>query len=263
MSLLEANLATSRPRPAAYLDHMRGAVSRAPEALAQIAPAFTADIIPFPARAAAVAAPAPPVAGSYGAIGKRLLDIVLVVLTAPLWLPLVAIFALLVSLDGHSPFYTQARVGRNGRVFRLFKLRSMVPDADARLEAYLAANPAARAEWNATQKLKNDPRITRMGRLIRKTSVDELPQLLNVLLGDMSLVGPRPFMVCQDHLYQGRSYYRMRPGLTGLWQVSDRNECTFVKRADYDEVYGRVMSLRTDVMVLWRTVAVVLRGTGY
>ena len=194
---------------------------------------------------------------------QRALDVVLVILAAPFWQPLVLAGAALVMLDGHSPFYTQARIGRNGRVFRIWKLRSMVPNADARLEAYLAANPEARAEWDATQKLKNDPRITVVGRILRKTSLDELPQLFNVLTGDMSLVGPRPIMVSQKPLYPGRRYYDMRPGLTGLWQISERNECSFVQRVVFDDTYHRAMSFWTDAKIILRTVGVVLRGTGY
>lgn len=194
---------------------------------------------------------------------KRLVDILLVVATVYIWLPAVLITALLVARDGHNPFYMQRRIGRNGREFRIFKLRSMVHDADAVFHAYLAQNPAARAEWNATQKLKNDPRITRIGRFIRKTSIDELPQMLNVLAGHMSLVGPRPIMVEQKSLYPGHRYYEMRPGLTGFWQICDRNHCRFAGRARYDNAYFSAMSLRTDMVVLWRTIGVVMRGTGY
>lgn len=194
---------------------------------------------------------------------KRVLDVLLVVLTAPVWVSFILLTAAVVACDGHAPFYRQERVGRNGRVFRIWKLRTMVPDADARLKTYLAANPRARAEWEASQKLKHDPRITTVGRILRKTSLDELPQLLNVLQGDMSLVGPRPMMVSQVHLYHGEAYYRLRPGLTGLWQVSGRNECRFVDRVRFDEAYGRSMSFLTDLSIMTRTVGVVLRGTGY
>ena len=199
----------------------------------------------------------------YRRILKRVFDTSLVIGSAPFWMLVVVIMALLVARDGHNPFYTQERVGRNGRSFRIWKLRSMVIDADARLEAHLDANPEARAEWESTQKLKDDPRITRTGRIMRKTSLDELPQLWNVLTGDMSLVGPRPMMVSQRDLYHGSSYYALRPGLTGFWQISDRNECRFSDRVRFDEAYHRSLSLRTDVTVLARTVAVVVRGTGY
>ncbi|MCE8469544.1 sugar transferase, partial [Rhodovulum sulfidophilum] len=136
--------------------------------------------------------------GAYRKVFKRVVDLTLVLLSAPFSVPLIALLALLVALDGHNPFYTQLRVGRNGRYFRIWKLRSMVPDADRILEAYLASNPAARREWNATQKLRHDPRITRIGRVLRKLSLDELPQLFNVANGTMSLVGPRPMMVKQQ-----------------------------------------------------------------
>ena len=165
--------------------------------------------------------------------------------------------------DGGPAFYVQDRIGLDGRVFRLWKLRSMVIDADQRLAAHLAADPALRAEWDETQKLKRDPRITAVGRLLRKTSLDELPQLWNVLKGDMSLVGPRPMMPEQRALYPGRAYYQMRPGLTGPWQVSDRNEVSFAGRAEFDADYAGRMSLATDLGILFLTVWVVLRGTGY
>ena len=199
----------------------------------------------------------------YRGFLKRFMDISFVVGSAPFWMPIVLIAALLIARDGHNPFYTQNRIGRNGRLFRIWKLRSMVVDAEERLEAHLAADPVARAEWESTQKLKDDPRITRTGRIIRKTSLDELPQLWNVLTGDMSLVGPRPMMISQRGLYHGESYFELRPGLTGFWQISDRNECRFSDRARFDEAYHRSLSLRTDMVVLARTVAVVVRGTGY
>lgn len=198
----------------------------------------------------------------YGLVFKRVLDLVLMIVTLPIWLPVVAFGAILVALDGHNPIYRQERIGRDGKVFSLWKLRTMVVDADAKLEAYLAANPEARAEWDAHQKLTHDPRITTVGRMFRKTSLDELPQLINVLKGDMSLVGPRPMMVNQQELYPGKSYYTLRPGLTGLWQVSDRHASRFVDRARFDDTYAQTLSLGTDLSVLARTVLVVLRGTG-
>ena len=201
--------------------------------------------------------------GVYARFPKRALDLFLTLLSAPIWLSAIAIGALLVMTDGKSPFYSQVRVGRGGRHFRILKLRTMVVDADGKLEAYLRANPSARAEWDKTQKLKEDPRITRFGRLLRKTSLDELPQLFNVLAGDMSLVGPRPIMVDQVALYPGQAYYSLRPGLTGLWQVSKRNESRFTDRVRFDNRYAASQSLSTDLGVLARTVLTVLRGTGY
>lgn len=139
----------------------------------------------------------------------------------------------------------------------------MTVDADVRLESYLKSNPEARAEWNKHQKLKNDPRITSVGRFLRKASLDELPQLFNVLQGSMSLVGPRPMMPDQEQYYFGSAYYSLRPGLTGLWQISERNESSFIDRVAFDDAYSQSMSFRTDVKTLLKTVLVVIRGTGY
>lgn len=199
----------------------------------------------------------------YSRFLKRPLDLVAVILTAPIVLPLVIILALVILGHGEKPFYTQSRVGRSGRSFRLWKLRTMVDDADQRLAEYLAADPQAKAEWDLTQKLKNDPRITRTGHFLRKTSLDELPQLWNVFRGDMSLVGPRPMMLEQAQLYPGADYYHLRPGVTGLWQISDRNDSTFAARATYDARYAAELSLAGDVTIIAKTVGVVLRCTGY
>ena len=199
---------------------------------------------------------------AYQDIFKPLVERILVVLSMPLTVPLVALMAVLVALDGHSPFYTQQRVGRGGKAFRIFKLRTMVPNADAFLAEYLAQNADAKAEWDAKQKLTNDPRVTRLGRVLRKTSLDELPQLLNVLTGSMSLIGPRPMMVEQRDAYPGSSYFDLRPGITGPWQVSERNETTFAARARFDDHYAATVSLRTDASILWRTIGVVVKGTG-
>ncbi|SPF79361.1 sugar transferase [Pseudoprimorskyibacter insulae] len=193
---------------------------------------------------------------------KRGLDIALILIAALPVVLVVAILALLVSLDGSSPFYRQQRIGKNGRVFSMWKLRSMVPNADRQLQAYLDKNPEARAEWDHSQKLRHDPRITRVGHLIRKTSLDELPQLWNVLNGDMSLVGPRPMMVSQKDLYPGTAYYALRPGITGFWQISVRNESSFADRAEFDTAYLRKLSFVTDLKVLYRTFSVVVNGTG-
>jgi lipopolysaccharide/colanic/teichoic acid biosynthesis glycosyltransferase len=194
---------------------------------------------------------------------KRLLDVTFVLATAVVTVPLVIVLAAAIWVNGGKPFYSQTRVGRGGRLFRIFKLRTMVPDAEAILARRLEESPELRAEWESTQKLKEDPRITPFGRLLRKSSLDELPQLLNVLLGDMSLVGPRPMMDSQVSLYPGTAYYRLRPGLTGFWQISDRNQCDFADRARFDEAYDRSLTFGTDLKVLFATVLVVLRGTGY
>ena len=194
---------------------------------------------------------------------KRWLDIVLILITLPVTLPVTLMLMGLVALDGHSPIYCQKRIGRGGRVFRMVKIRTMVPGADALLQHYLDADPDVRREWDESQKLKSDPRITLIGRVLRKCSLDELPQLWNVLKGDMSLVGPRPMMVDQQKLYPGTAYFALRPGITGLWQISDRNDSSFAARAGFDSRYLAALSLRLDLAILFRTVTVVLRGTGH
>jgi lipopolysaccharide/colanic/teichoic acid biosynthesis glycosyltransferase len=193
---------------------------------------------------------------------KRGFDVAATVAVAPVALGLVGAMALLVKLDGGKAFYAQPRVGRNGKAFKLWKLRTMVPDAEAKLEQYLKDNPAARIEWDLNQKLRQDPRITRVGQFLRKYSLDELPQLFNVFLGQMSLVGPRPMCLDQRSQYPGTAYFELRPGLTGLWQVSDRNNCTFTERALHDTRYVRIMSFGTDMQIIFQTVGVVFRGTG-
>ena len=206
---------------------------------------------------------APPASNIYSRFGKRVLDVTLVLIAAPVVFVVVAVLALFVACDGGKPFYFQERVGRNGRIYMMWKLRSMVKGADERLEAHLAQNPAARLEWDSTQKLKSDPRITGFGRFLRKSSLDELPQLWNVLKGEMSIVGPRPMMVCQQAIYPGTDYYALRPGITGPWQVSSRNLSTFADRARFDASYRRNVSLQTDVGLILATVRVVLRATGH
>jgi len=204
----------------------------------------------------------PAAAGIYRRFAKRALDIAIVAVVSLPVAMVVLLLALLVATDGRSPFYMQARVGRGGRLFRMVKLRTMVWQADRVLDGYLASNPAARAEWDRDQKLRHDPRVTRIGALLRRSSLDELPQLWNVLRGDMSIVGPRPMMDSQRAIYPGTEYYAMRPGITGFWQVSVRNESSFSERAAFDRRYFHELSLRTDLGVIWRTVGVVLRATG-
>ncbi|MDJ0821385.1 MAG: sugar transferase [Paracoccaceae bacterium] len=193
---------------------------------------------------------------------KRVFDVAVILICALPVLMILLVLSAIIMLDGKSPIYVQPRVGRNGRVFHMWKLRSMVPNADKMLETYLAQHAAARAEWDHTQKLRKDPRITWIGGIIRKSSLDELPQLWNVLRGDMSLVGPRPMMVDQQKLYPGTAYYALRPGITGFWQTSVRNESSFAERAGFDTDYLRKLSFGTDLAVLLRTVKVVMHGTG-
>ena len=196
---------------------------------------------------------------------KRLLDIALVIAALPVVVPVILLAAIALWFEGGNPFFGQKRLGLGGRIFVMRKLRTMVPDAEARLEACLQADPALRHEWETTQKLRLDPRITPLGRFLRKTSLDELPQLWNVLTGDMSLVGPRPMLPDQVHLYGGdtSSYTALRPGLTGLWQISERNDGYFARRAISDARYDRNLSFLLDMKVIAATFLVVLRGTGY
>jgi exopolysaccharide production protein ExoY len=198
----------------------------------------------------------------YRRVLKRWMDVGFVLLALPIVVPVILVLVAVLKATGHSPFFTQDRVGLGGRTFRLWKLRTMVPNADARLQEYLSTDDVARQEWEAYQKLSRDPRITEFGQFLRKSSLDELPQLWNVLIGDMSLVGPRPMMVEQQELYPGSAYYALRPGLTGTWQISDRNQSTFAQRAEFDADYEHNLSLFNDLKILLATVGVVLRATG-
>lgn len=196
---------------------------------------------------------------------KRTLDIVAVSLGMLLFWWVFAGIALAVKLTSAGPvFYGQRRLGRGGREFRAWKFRSMVKDADAILQGYLASHPEQRAEWERDHKLKDDPRVTWIGRILRRTSLDELPQLWNILRGEMSLVGPRP--IVQDEVAKYGTHFelytKVRPGLSGLWQVSGRNDTTYGERVALDCYYVRNWSVWLDLVVLARTVRVVLLGKG-
>jgi lipopolysaccharide/colanic/teichoic acid biosynthesis glycosyltransferase len=200
---------------------------------------------------------------------KRWLDICLTLAALPLVVPLLALLWLWVRRDGGPGFYRQARIGRNGQRFTCWKLRTMCLDADTALSRLLAHDPARALEWSDNQKLQNDPRVTRTGRWLRACSLDELPQLWCVLRGEMSLVGPRPFMPNQLHDYlaasgpdRARAYLAQRPGLTGLWQVEGRGGTDFAARARFDQRYASALSLRADLLLLLRTIGVVCRRTG-
>ena len=201
--------------------------------------------------------------GVYRAFFKRVIDVALVVVTAPFVLPVLLILALAIfAKDGHSPFFVQERVGKDGKRFKMWKFRTMVPNAEAMLQRYLDSDDDARIEWETKQKLAFDPRITTLGKVLRKSSADELPQLLNVLTGDMSLVGPRPMLPSQQALYPGHGYYRLRPGMTGSWQITARSQSTFADRAGYDDEYEQKLGFIGDARIVAKTVGVVLRGTG-
>jgi lipopolysaccharide/colanic/teichoic acid biosynthesis glycosyltransferase len=201
----------------------------------------------------------------YRRIFKRVFDILFAAALLFMLAPLMLILAVAGAMDGASPIYAQRRVGRGGRPFRCLKFRSMVPDAEARLRHILANDPVAADEWRRTQKLANDPRVTWYGRMIRKYSLDELPQLWNVLRGDMSLVGPRPVTERELALY-GPSravVLSTRPGLTGLWQVNGRGrDISYAERVNMDLTYVRSIHLIGDLTILLATILVVLRGTG-
>lgn len=198
----------------------------------------------------------------YATTIKPVLDFAMAILAAPILVSLVVVSAVLIARDGHNPFYAQMRIGKGGRAFKMYKLRTMVPNAQELLEAHLTANPDARIEWERTQKLSNDPRITKIGAVLRRTSIDEIPQFLNVVLGSMSIVGPRPYMVEQSDLYPGTRYQEVKPGITGLWQISSRSESEFIARARFDDAYVRTLSFSGDVRIIARTFIAVLRQTG-
>lgn len=196
---------------------------------------------------------------------KRLFDLVVVALFSPILALLTGLFCLLIVLDSPGrPFYGQRRLGRNGKPFTAWKFRSMRPDADTILKECLERDPALREEWQRDHKLRRDPRITRVGRLLRKTSLDELPQLWNIVTGEMSLVGPRPIVDAEIAKYGSHFdlYTRVRPGLTGLWQVSGRNNLPYEERVALDAYYVRNWSVWLDLFIVAKTVRVVMRGEG-
>lgn len=203
---------------------------------------------------------------NYEQWGKRAFDIACVVLILPIALPVLLMAWAITVLGGGSGYYGQQRVGQGGRIFRCWKVRTMRPDADHALAKMLASCPDVAREWRLNQKLKCDPRITPVGRFLRRTSIDELPQLWNVLTGEMSLIGPRPFTPDQKPLYDESgpncAYYRLRPGISGLWQVRSRNRGVFQDRVSFDEVYAKKMSLWFDLKIALLTLVVILRTTG-
>lgn len=196
---------------------------------------------------------------------KRAFDIAGALIFFTVFLPLYLAIAVGVRLTSRGPiFYSQERIGLNGRSFRFYKFRSMVENSEEVFNSFLDSDHEAREQWERYQKLDRDPRITWFGHFIRRTSLDELPQFWNVLMGDMSIVGPRPCMPKQKNLYgaQWGAYCAVRPGLTGLWQVSGRNRLTFEQRVHLDAQYVRKWSIWLDLRILVRTVGVVLTGHG-
>ncbi|PIL21431.1 hypothetical protein P775_04535 [Puniceibacterium antarcticum] len=204
------------------------------------------------------------VEGLYARRGKRIFDLILAVLLLPVIAPVILVLCILVRRDGGPSFFAHRRVGRNGKVFPCWKVRSMVFDAERKLRDYLAENPEAAAEWARDHKLTNDPRITALGNFIRKSSLDELPQIWNVLRGEMSFVGPRPIVREELKKYgpYKRIYMMMAPGITGQWQVSGRNDVSYDERVNMDVEYLSSISLKTDVKIILATASSVINRTG-
>ncbi len=202
---------------------------------------------------------------SVGGLGKRMLDLGLVIVALVLLMPLMLGVALLVKLTSRGPaLFGHDRIGFGGRRFRCWKFRTMVADGDQVLEEHFRRFPAERAVWLAERKLRRDPRITPLGSVLRKLSVDELPQLYNILLGQMSLVGPRPVVADELENYGDSTshYLRTRPGLTGLWQISGRNDTSYRKRVLLDRLYVRRWSMMLDIRIILMTIPAVLSSRG-
>ncbi len=197
---------------------------------------------------------------------KRVFDIITSIVLLTLAAPAVVLIAIAVATDGGPLFYVHNRVGRGGRQFGCLKFRTMRVDAEKALQELLQNDPHVQREWQVSRKLRRDPRVTTIGRLLRKSSLDEIPQLFNVLAGDMSLVGPRP--VVMEELLQhydvsaAQIYLSVRPGLTGLWQVSGRSDKSYKERVALDCAYVETLSLWNDIRLLCRTIAIVIRGSG-
>jgi Undecaprenyl-phosphate galactose phosphotransferase WbaP len=202
---------------------------------------------------------------TFNKVIKRMMDIIPVTLGGLLLLPFLLIVALLVKITSPGPvFYRQKRLGCNGKHFFAFKFRTMALDAEERLQKLLEANPELKKEWEENHKLQNDPRITGLGKFLRRTSIDEFPQLFNILKGDMSLVGPRPIVDAEIEKY-GDDYARVfsiKPGLTGLWQVSGRSDSNYLDRVSYDIYYLQSWSIWLDLWIIFKTFGAVLMGKG-
>ena len=202
---------------------------------------------------------------SFDALMCRVSDIfiasVVLLFVAPL---LFSVMVLVWAQDGGPMIFAHKRVGRGGQMFKCLKVRTMRMDADVQLAKILASDPEAKAEWDRDQKLRNDPRITKIGNFLRRSSLDEFPQLFNVLKGEMSLVGPRPIVPAEVARYGRRfqDYARVKPGITGLWQVSGRNHTTYRRRVALDVMYSRVFSLGLYFRILFMTVPAVLLSKG-
>ena len=196
---------------------------------------------------------------------KRLLDVSLILIFSPILIPLFIILIILTKLTSRGPvFYGHKRIGKNGKEFKCWKFRSMCQDADKKLDEILANNPQMREEWEKERKFTNDPRVTKFGKFLRKTSLDELPQLINILIGQMSFVGPRPVTEPELEKYGGYREYvlSVAPGLSGMWQTSGRSDTEYEERISLDSYYIQNWSIWLDIWILIKTVYVVLKGRG-
>lgn len=202
-----------------------------------------------------------------GSVGtpSDLVGVLIAVAAVIFLLPLMLVIAGLVwAADGGSPVFAHRRIGRGGRVFYCLKFRTMATDAESRLQTLLSSDPIARRQWEEEQKLRNDPRVTPIGEFLRKSSLDELPQLINVIRGEMSLVGPRPIVAAEVPRYgpHFKRYCSVRPGITGLWQVSGRSDVSYRQRVVMDVAYVRSRSLALDMKILLQTIPAVLQRRG-
>jgi len=200
-----------------------------------------------------------------GGAAKRSFDVVAAAMALIIFSPIfLLIMALVKCSDGGSAFYGHRRVGHNGRYFHCLKFRTMVPNGDEVLRAHLKADPAAAEEWRRTRKLRSDPRVTTVGTVLRKLSLDELPQLINILRGEMSVVGPRPVVDEELNIYDSHAVYYLstRPGLTGLWQISGRNDVSYENRIAFDTHYVQNWSLIQDVLIIAKTIPAVCLSRG-
>ena len=202
--------------------------------------------------------------GFYRVAGKRAFDLVAAILMLTVAAPLILLLIVVVAIEGGQPIFAHTRIGRSGQPFRCLKIRTMRRDSQEQLARILATDPVAAAEWAAEAKLTSDPRVTRIGGFLRETSLDELPQLVNVLKGEMSLVGPRPVDLPGLDMYgkAAESYESVKPGLTGPWQVSGRNELSYAERVELDVEYAKTYDFVRDLKIVARTGLVVLRRDG-
>lgn len=231
-------------------------------------PVSAASSIPFealdPLQHHAPTATAPDTVAADAAI-TRTIDVAVALAAILVLLPLLVLIVVALKLTSPGPvLFAHRRIGKHGRVFPCFKFRSMVVNSAEVLDRHLAENPEARAEWARDQKLRDDPRITPIGRLLRRSSLDEVPQIFNVLRGEMSMVGPRPIVEAEVIRYRQYivDYQSVKPGITGLWQISGRNNTTYRRRVALDTAYARGRSVKLDLAIMARTVPAVIFGSG-